>query len=168
MSEQGAPEVVILDNGPRYDCHWVKNHIPDRDKIAQRLTERQQSMKLYYDRNGHDLSPLSTGQPVRIQDQATKNEPRSYEVKTQPGSLLRRNRRPLRPANTGQVVISSEDEPVEPSPDVPESTKASHNVVSSPTRDVCVTSGPPSASKNLGTYRTSSGRAVIRPTRFTE
>ena len=136
-------------------------------------------MKLYYDRNEHDLSALSTGQhfPVRIQDQATKNEPRSYEVKTQPGSLLRRNRRPLRPANTGQVVISSEDEPaiaesddpvVEPSPDVPESTKAPHNVVSSPTRDVCVTSGPPSASKNLGTYRTSSGRAVIRPTRFTE
>ena len=46
MSEQGAPEVVILDNGPQYDCHRVKNQIPDRDKIAQRLTERQQSMKL--------------------------------------------------------------------------------------------------------------------------
>ena len=166
MSKQGAPEVVVLDNGLQYDCHRVKNQIPDRDKIAQRLTERQQSMKLYYERNGHDLSPLTTGQPVRIQDQATKKwllgtmnctrpEPRPYEVKTQSGSLLRRNRRHIFPANTGQVVINSEDEPaiaesyervVEPSPDVPESTKAPHNVVSSPTRDVCVTSGPPSAS----------------------
>ena len=79
----------------------VDNRIPDRDKITQRPTERQQSMKHYYDRNTHELSPLTTGQPVRIQDQATKKwltgivscarpEPRSYEVKTQSGSILRR------------------------------------------------------------------------------
>ena len=79
----------------------MDNRIPDRDKIAQRLTEREQSMKHYYDRNAHELSPLTTGQPVRIQDQATKKwltgivsctrpEPRSYEVKTQSGSILRR------------------------------------------------------------------------------
>ena len=85
----------------------------------------------------------------------TRSESRPYEVKTQSGSLLRCNRRHLCPANTGQAVISSEDERaiaesddpvVEPSPDVPESTKAPHNVVSSPTRDVCVTPGLPSAS----------------------
>ena len=79
----------------------VDNGIPDRDKITQRPTERQQSMKHYYDRNAHELSPLTTGQPVRIQDQATKKwltgivsctrpEPRSYEVRTQSGSILRR------------------------------------------------------------------------------
>ena len=166
----------------------VDNRIPDRDKVAQRLTERQQSMKHYYDRNAHDLSPLTTGQPVRIQDQASKKwlpgtvsctrpEPRSYEVKTQSGSILRRNRRHLRPANTGQPVISSEDEPaitesddpvVEPSHDIPKSTKAPHTVVSSPTRDVGLTPGSPGASANPGTYRTRSGRTIIRPARFTE
>ena len=166
----------------------VENQIPDRDRIAQHLMEHQQSMKYYYDRNAHDISPLTTGQPVRIQDQATKKwlpgtvictrpEPRSYEVQTQSGSILRRNRRHLRPANSGPVVISSEDEPaiaeaddhvVEPSHDVPESTKAPHSIVSSTARDIGVTSKPLCATQNPGTYRTRSGRAVIRPARFTE
>ena len=166
----------------------VENQIPDRDRIAQHLMERQQSMKYYYDRNAHDISPLTTGQPVRIQDQATKKwlpgtvictrpEPRSSEVQTQSGSILRRNRRHLRPANSGPVVISSEDEPaiaeaddhvVEPSHDVPESTKAPHSIVSSTARDIGVTSKPLCATQNPGTYRTRSGRAVIRPARFTE
>ena len=166
----------------------VENQIPDRDRIAQHLMERQQSMKYYYDRNAHDISPLTTGQPVRIQDQATKKwlpgtvictrpEPRSYEVQTQSGSILRRNRRHLRPANSGPVVISSEEEPaiaeaddhvVEPSHDVPESTKAPHSIVSSTARDIGDTSKPLCATQNPGTYRTRSGRAVIRPARFTE
>jgi len=166
----------------------VDNQIPDRDKIAQRLTERQQSMKNCYDWNAHDLSPLTPRQPVRIQDQATKKclpgivscarpQPRSYEAKTQSGSILCRKRRHLLPANTGQVVISSKGEPaiaesdvpvVELPYDVPMSTKAPHTVVSSPTRDVGLTSGSPCASQNPGTYRTYSGCAVIRPARFTE
>ena len=143
----------------------VDNRIPDRDKIAQRLTERQQSMKHYYDWNAHDLSPLTPRQPVHIQDQATKKwlpgivscarpEPPSYEVNTQSGSILCRKRRHLRPANTVQVVISSKDEPanvesdvpvVELSYAVPMSTKAPHTVVSSPTRDAGLTSGSPCA-----------------------
>ena len=66
----------------------------NRDQISQRLIERQQSMKYYHDRNVHNLSPLATGQHVRIQDQCTKKwfpgtvsckrpEPRSYEVQTE-------------------------------------------------------------------------------------
>ena len=50
----------------------VDNRIPDRGKITQRPTERQQSMKHYYDMNAHELSPLTTGQPVRIQDPSYK------------------------------------------------------------------------------------------------
>lgn len=144
----------------------VDNRIPDKDKIAQRLTERQQSMKHYYEWNAHDLSPLTPRQPVRIQDQVTKKwlpgivscarpEPRSYEVNTQSGSIFCRKRRHLHPANTGQVVISSKDEPaiaesdvpvVELSYDVPVSTKALHTVVSSLARDVGLTSRSPCAS----------------------
>ena len=84
----------------------VGNQIPDKDKINQRLTERQERMNYYHDRTTSDLSPLTAGQPVRIQDQATKSwllgtitflrpEPRSYEVTTQSGSVLHRNRRHL-------------------------------------------------------------------------
>ena len=94
-------------------------------------------MKHYYDKKAHDLSPLVTGQPVHIQDQATKKwfpgtvnctrpEPRSYEVKTLPFSILRRNRRHLRPADTGQVVVNSEEEPAIVESDEP--AEASHNV----------------------------------------
>ena len=159
------------------------NQIPDRDNITQRLTERQQLMKHYYDKKAHDLSPLATGQPVHIQDQATKKwfpgtvnctKPRSYEVKTHSGSILRRNRRHLRPADTGQVVVNSEDEPdgsdepAEASHNVQESAKPSQTIMPCPARDAGVTSGPPCASPNLGTYRTRSGRAVIRPARFAE
>ena len=71
----------------------MDNRIPDRDKIAQRQTERQESMRHYYDWNAHDLSLLTPGQPVRIEDQAAKKwltgivscarpEPWSYEMKT--------------------------------------------------------------------------------------
>ena len=47
------------------------------------------------------------------------------------------------------------------------STKTAHIVVSSPTRDVGLTRESPCAGQNPGTYRTRSGRAVIRPARFT-
>ena len=123
-------------------------------------------MKHYYDWNAHDLSPLTPRQPVRIQDEAIKKwlpgivscarpEPRSYKVETQSGSILCRKRRHLHPANTGQNVIRSKDEPaiaesdvpvVELSYDVPVSNKAPHTVVSSPIRDVGLTSGSPCAS----------------------
>ena len=93
----------------------VGNQIPDKGKINQRLTERQQRMKYYHDRIATDLIPLTAGQYVRMQDQATKKwhpgtisckrpEPRSYEVKTQSGSVLFRNRRHLCPAGTEVIV----------------------------------------------------------------
>ena len=115
----------------------VGNQIPDRDNITQRLTERQQRMKQYYDKKAHDLRPLATGQPLHIHYQATKKwfpgtvnctrpEPRSYEVKTHSGSILRRNRRHLHPADTGQVVVNSEDGPAIVESDEP--AEASHNV----------------------------------------
>lgn len=46
----------------------VGNRIPDKYKINQWLTERQQRMKFYYDKGATDLSPLTVGQPVHVQD----------------------------------------------------------------------------------------------------
>ena len=60
------------------------------------------------------------------------------------------------------------DEPAEASHNVQESAKPSQTIMPCPARDAGVTSGPPCASPNLGTYRTRSGRAVIRPARFAE
>ena len=150
--------------------------------------ERQQLTKHYHDRSAHDLIPLTVGQPVHIQDQTTKKwfpgitsntrpEPRPYDVQTQSGSLLRRNRRHFRPVNTGQIVTGSEnepselesdDQPVKVSFDVPESTNAPHSITFDPVRDRGVSSGGPDPSQDPKTYRTRSGRAVIRPARFME
>ena len=114
-----------------------------KDQLPQRLIERQQSMKYYHDRNAHDLSPLATGQHVRIQDQSTKKwfpgtisckrpERRSYEVQTQYGSTLRRNRRHLRPASAQHLEMGSTDEYTvsEAHPSIVESTEALHTIQS--------------------------------------
>ena len=145
-------------------------------------------MKYYHVRSATDLSPLTAGQLVRIQDQVTKKwlpgtisctrpELRSYEVKTQSGSVLRRNRRHLRPANTEMRVTEPKDEPAtvesdEPSTkelhNVPEPIETSHTSAPSPAQDVIAGPGTLSNSQSSGTYRTRSGRAVIRPARFVE
>jgi len=113
--------------------------MPNRDQISQRLIERQQGMKYYHDRNAQDLSPLATGQHVRIQDQCTKKwfpgtvsckrpEPCSYEVQTQNGSILRRNRCHLRPASAQHIEMGPTDENTvsEAHPSVLESAEALH------------------------------------------
>ena len=117
----------------------IENQMLNRDQISQRLIERQQGMKYYHDRNAHDLSPLVTGQHVRIQDQRTKKwfpgtvsckrpEPRSYEVQTQNGSTLRRNRCHFRPAVAQHIEMGPTDENMfsEAHPSVPESAEALH------------------------------------------
>jgi len=68
------------------------------------LVERQQKYKTVYDRHARDLPSLHPGDVVRVQrhGQLVKGEvvsqhasPRSYVVKTEGGSTLRRNRRHL-------------------------------------------------------------------------
>ena len=67
-------------------------------------------------------------------------------------------------------AIVDSDEPAEASHNVQESAKPSQTIMPmcSPARDVGVTSGPQCAGPNPGTYRTRSGRAVIRPARLAE
>ena len=145
-------------------------------------------MKYYHDRSATDLNPLTAGQPVRIQDQATKKwhqgtrsckrpEPRSYAVKTQYGSVLCRNGRHLRPAGTEVIVTEPMDQPAtlesgehssEELQNVPEFIETSHTSAPNPSRDIIASPGTPSDSQSSGTYRTRSGRAVIKPARFTE
>ena len=149
-------------------------------------------MKYYHDRNAHDLSPLTTGEHVRIQDQSTKKwlpgivsckrpEPRPYEVQTQYGSTLRRNKRHLRPASTQHVERGSTDEDTvsEAHQSVRESTEASNTnpkpnmlnevtVASVSPTQVSMDSKRSNASQSPEPVGTRSGRAVIRPTLFAE
>lgn len=170
----------------------IENQMPNRDQISQRLIERQQSMKYYHDRNAQDLSPLATGQHVRIQDQRTKKwfpgtvsckrpEPRSYEVQTQNGSILRRNRCHLRPASAQHIEMGPTDENTvsEAHPSVPESAEALHTTPTpSPPSGATAASVRPTqtpmettrsnANQSPEPYRTRSGRTVTRPARFAE
>ena len=125
---------------------------------------------------------------MRIQDQATKKwhpgtlsckrpEPRSFEVKTQSGSVLRQNRRHLHPAGTKVIVTEPMGEPTtvesgkhssdEPQ-NVPEPIETSHTSAPNPLRHIVTSPGTLSDSQSSGTYRTRSGHAVIKPARFTE
>ena len=163
----------------------IGNQAPDRDKIAQLLTEHRQLTKHYLDGSVHDVIPLRVGQPVHIQDQTTKKwfpgitsstrpEPRLYKVQTQSGSLLCRNKHHLRSVNTGQVVtpedepseLECDESPAKVSSDIPESTKAPHSIMFEPVPDCDVSSR--GRCQDTKTYWTRSGRAVIRPVRFME
>ena len=143
----------------------IENQMPNRDQISQRLMERQQSMKYYHDGNAQDLSPLATGQHVRIQDQRTKKwfpgtvsckrpEPRSYEVQTQNGSTLRHNRCHLRPASTQHIEMGHTDE----------------NTVSASVRltQTSMETTRSNANQSPEPYRTRSGCTKTRPANFAE
>jgi transposase InsO family protein len=81
-----------------------QNNLHNKDNIYERLQERQDKQKQYFDQHAKDLPPLQPGQAVRIQDHVTGKwtpakvinkcpEPRSYTVKTDGGAILRRNRK---------------------------------------------------------------------------
>ena len=106
----------------------VRNTDPNSDVIASRLKSRQDIQKAYHDTRARDLPPLITGQHVRIQDHATKrwnpgvvtsktSEPRSYNVLTPNGNILRRNRSHIRETGEKHTRVNMDDS--EP-PDLPQ------------------------------------------------
>uniref|UniRef100_A0A0S7ESR5 Gypsy retrotransposon integrase-like protein 1 n=1 Tax=Poeciliopsis prolifica TaxID=188132 RepID=A0A0S7ESR5_9TELE len=87
-------------------------------KLEYKLRKQKVKQKSYYDRSAKLLPPLSYQDPVRIQDdegwktKATilqEVAPRSFEVKTEDGQILRRNRRSLLKTPFEHVDESSED-----------------------------------------------------------
>ena len=106
----------------------VRNTDPNSDVIASRLKSRQDIQKAYHDTCARDLPPLITGQHVRIQDHASKrwnpgvvtsktSEPRSYNVLTPNGNILRRNRSHIRETGEKHTRVNMDD--TEP-PDLPQ------------------------------------------------
>ncbi|GFU48800.1 integrase catalytic domain-containing protein [Nephila pilipes] len=82
------------------------------NNIREKLIERQNIQKLYYDKTAHPLPELKQGENVRILNFKNKTwesakivskhklHPRSYFVKNQSGKILRCNRKHNRKTNT--------------------------------------------------------------------
>lgn len=92
----------------------IHNTQPDRDKLSERLVERQSQQKINFDKGTRHLSPMIPGQVVRVKDPTSalwkpatiskqSTEPRSYEILTETGQTLRRNRRHLK--ETGEKMV---------------------------------------------------------------
>ncbi|KAJ8032745.1 hypothetical protein HOLleu_22781 [Holothuria leucospilota] len=97
----------------------IHNNNPHKDEISARLQTRQSTQKDYYDKATRLQPPLIPGQRVYVQNQTghkrwapakverVRDEPRSYEVTTQQGKTLRRNRRQLKEASEKRVNLTS-------------------------------------------------------------
>ena len=97
----------------------ILNAHPEKGAISERLFERQRQQKVYHDQGAiAQLTPLVRGQPVRIQhhvtgkwNQATietvRPEPRSYDVRTASGGVLRRNRVQIRRSHETRPITES-------------------------------------------------------------
>lgn len=100
----------------------IHNNNPHKDEISARLQTRQSTQKDYYDKATRLQPPLIPGQRVYVQNQTghkrwapakverVRDEPRSYEVTTQQGKTLRRNRRQLKEASEKRVQFNIDPE----------------------------------------------------------
>ena len=104
------PSPVEMLNARKYKSNLpivIRNENWSRDDINRRLADRQE-IRVNHDRRANrPLAPLIPEQDVRIRDHRTETwqpakvvttceEPRSYQVMTPNGNVLRRNRRHLR------------------------------------------------------------------------
>ena len=106
----------------------IPNVHPEKSVISNRLFERQLQQKEYHDQRANtQLAPLARGQPVRIQHHVTgkwnpatietvRPEPRSYDVRTASGGVLRRNRVQIRRSHETSPIDA---DPVLPPGDMP-------------------------------------------------
>ena len=150
----------------------ISNPLPNKDNIADRLGKRQDQQKQYHDRNAHDQSPLHKGQNVRIQDGkrwapgvvvSKRPEPRSYEIVTQNGNILRRNRRHIK--ETGEKHF---EEPESKVPDTDNNTVTRTTQSQSPTpKQTPQKQTTPKTTMQTGqVYHTRSGRASVKPSKL--
>ncbi|XP_072035154.1 uncharacterized protein [Amphiura filiformis] len=125
----------------------------ERDGANEKLKEKKRKMKQDYDKHaGMDLDPLYDGQRVRVLNSDNKvwqpavvtgvqQEPRSYELTTPNGSVLRRNRAHIRgmpQSETNKIQprkVRFEDEPIN-SPSPKETSIEKQKPVPNPPLDV--------------------------------
>ena len=109
--ESHLPSPAEMLNARKYKSNLpviIRNEHWSKDEIKRRLAERQEIQRLNHDKRAmQPLAPLIPGQDVRVRDTQTDTwqpakvistdvQPRSYNVLTPTGNVLRRNRRHLR------------------------------------------------------------------------
>lgn len=93
------------------------NNNARKEEIQYHLLDRQWLQGKQHDQHAKDLSKLSTGQLVRVQEQDTRKwtpavvmqvctEPQSYIIETPTGQVLRRNRRHLEEDVSNKALTS--------------------------------------------------------------
>lgn len=124
-SKLPSPSTLLFNRQVRTNLPAViRNRNPERDQIMERLIDRQDQQKGYFDRNTHDLPPLNPGDHVTVQNHVNKQwspatvkslapEPRSYIIESQNGTTLRRNRRDIRASvpNGTPTEVPNDDPP---------------------------------------------------------
>ena len=105
------PSPAEMLNARKYKSNLpviIRNEHWSKDEIRRRLAERQEIQRLNHDKRAmQPLAPLIPGQDVRVRETQTDTwqpakvistdvQPRSYNILTPTGNVLRRNRRHLR------------------------------------------------------------------------
>lgn len=127
-----SPAEILMGRRLRTTIPYTYERKQNKAKQKQKLLQRRQ--KTNYDKSTKSLVPLARHDTVRIQDSNTWTKkatvleevsPKSYNVRTEDGQILRRNRRSLlKTPDTfqGQTTEASQEDPActasaEPSPD---------------------------------------------------
>lgn len=149
----------------------IRNQSLQKDEIYHRLQIRQDDQKRYFDeKHSTNLPPLHKGQDVRVQNHETgrwergsitnrRKEPRSYEVQTSSGHILRRNRRHLKPTQERGFMPSHQHASRDILSDVQD-----HHTQNAQTEQTQSKSNTPS--NHHQPYTTRSGRTIKKPERY--
>ena len=98
---------------------------PEVDRTRERLEERQQSAKKYYDRTVRPTVPLTVDQNVRVFDKRSRTwapgsvvgfaeTPRSYHVKKEgDGRVIRRNLQHIKPTRERRFEVETYNDPMD-------------------------------------------------------
>lgn len=164
-----SPMQIMTGRKARFTIPLKHSPTSERHENARdELLQRQETQKMYHDKQAKDLPTLHPGQPVRVQDSSGKwqeaevvekcNEPRSYIVATPSGQSLRRNRVHLRPSPKAESTPELDIQPSPGTETVTKPTAIQQDVQPQPT----VNAQP----GNQAPYRTRAGRIVKPPRRY--
>ena len=133
--------------------------------VKDKLKQRQSTQKKHYDKTAKNLPPLQPDDVVQYQGKQSWEPavvlnhypaPRSYNIKTADGTLLRRNRRHLKKTNEKPPNVTTD---LDESFTIEDSAPAVSNQM--PPVEPPMARAPPS-----NEVRTRSGRMVRPPARF--
>lgn len=142
-AEIGSPNKLMFGKNvnrylPTFNASYINTNVNNYDRIREKLQDRQRIQKEYFDKRTRVLPDLRVGDRVRVQNENTKafnkrgmivhrpEKPRSYDVLTESGRILNRNRKHMisdsinRPLS---IIKSEPDETV-----VTECDETSNNV----------------------------------------